>query len=43
MPCSKGYFRFIVILGFFFIVSSLAIGTFLPLWEARSLYFRVRA
>lgn len=42
-PCSKGYFRFIVILGFIFIVSSLAIGTFLPLWEARSLYFRVRA
>ena len=39
--CSLGYFRFYVILGFFIIISGSVIGIFLPLWEARHLFFKV--
>lgn len=39
--CSLGYFRFYVILGFFIILSGSVIGIFLPLWEARHLFFKV--
>lgn len=40
---SLGYFRFYVILGFFIIISGSLIGIFLPLWEARHLFFKVNA
>ena len=39
--CSLGYFRFYVILGFFIIISGSVVGIFLPLWEARHLFFKV--
>ena len=41
--CSLGYFRFYVVLGFFIIISGSLIGIFLPLWEARHLFFKVTA
>ena len=36
-----GYFRFYVVLGFFIIISGSLVGIFLPLWEARHLFFKV--
>lgn len=39
--CSLGYFRFYVVLGFIFLTAATAIGIFLPIWEARDLFFRV--
>ena len=41
--CSLGYFRFYVVLGFIFLTAATAIGIFLPIWEARDLFFRVGA
>ena len=38
---SLGYFRFYVVLGFVFLTAATAIGIFLPIWEARDLFFRV--
>ena len=41
LVCSIGYFRFYVILGFIFILLATAIGTFMPVWEARNLFAKV--
>ena len=39
--CSIGYFRFFVVLGFIFILLATAIGTLMPIWEARNLFAKV--
>ena len=38
---SKGYFTFWIVLGFFMMITSTIIATFLPIWEARSVLLAI--
>lgn len=38
---SVGYFRFWVVLAFIFMMLASIIGIFLPLWEARGVFYKV--